>query len=112
MERLVTIDGKEYKLVANGATPRIYRGLFHKEVFSAMTKSAQYRENEVEILDTEVFENLAYCMAVQGGSIPTALSIDDWLASMSSPMAIIEATQEIMDMWFSEIETTSVGKKE
>lgn len=109
MERKISIDGKEYRMIANGATPRIYRALFKSEVFLKMAKAVT---EEGEVLDTEVFENLAYCMAVQGGSIPQDKTIGDWLGEMSSPMAIINAADAIMAMWVDETNTTSVGKKE
>ncbi len=109
MEKIVTIDGKECRLVTNGATPRIYRSLFQKEVFTAMTKAIN---DKGEIVDAEVFENIAYCMAVQGGSIPMNTKIEDWLASMSSPTSVLEVAGEIMELWAVETKATSIGKKE
>lgn len=108
MERTVNIDGKEYRLVANGLTPRKYRELFGKEVFLGMTTAMNEKG---QILDTEVFENLAFCMAVQGGSMPEK-TIDEWLEKMNDPMAIMNAAPEIMEFWLKETETTSIGKKE
>lgn len=107
MERNVTIDGKVCRLVANGATPRRYRSMFGKDVFAGITNAVSASG---EVNDSEFFENLAYCMAVQGGL--TDISIDDWLGSMTSPMAIFEAVPEIMELWTAETETTSKGKKE
>lgn len=108
MERNITIDGKEYRFVANGATPRIYRGLFRSDVFKDMTKSLK---DNGEVSDTEVFENLAFVMAMQGGSVSTGTKIDDWLGGMSSPTAIMESVPEILSLWTDEAETTSIGKK-
>ena len=107
MEKNINIDGKEYKLVANGATPRKYRSLFRQDIFSGISTAVNAKG---EILNSEVFENLAYCMALQGGmqNIP----IEDWLDSMSSPLAILEAATEILELWTAETQTTSVGKKE
>lgn len=109
MERNVTIDGREYRLVANGATPRIYRGMFRSDVFKAMTHSLM---DNGEVSDTEVFENLAFVMAMQGGSVSTGAKIEDWLGGMSSPTAIMEAVPDILSLWTDEAATTSVGKKE
>lgn len=108
MEKIITIDGKKTKLAASGATPRKYRSLFRQDIFSGISKAVT---PEGEILDSEVFENLAYCMALQGGSIPADQTIDDWLSGMSSPLAIIEAAPEILELWSAETETTSTGKK-
>ena len=109
MERNVVIGGKEHRLVANGATPRIYRGMFKKDLFTGMANATNEKG---EIKDMEIFENLAYCMAVQGGSVSAGTTIEDWLGGMDSPMAIIEATAEIMTIWNDETDTTSEGKKE
>lgn len=109
MERTVNIDGKAYTLRTNGATPRIYRGLFKKDIFHDMSGATNAKG---EILDSEVFENLAYCMAIQGGSVSSAIKIEDWLGGMSSPLAIIEAAPDIMLLWADETATTSTEKKE
>lgn len=109
MEKNIVIDGKEYRFVANGATPRIYRGLFHSDVFKEMTHSLM---DNGEVSDTEVFENLAFVMAMQGGSVSTGAKIEDWLGGMSSPTAIMEAVPEILSLWTEEAATISVGKKE
>jgi len=108
MERFIDIDGKNYRLVANGLTPRKYRELFGKEVFLGMQKAIGA---DSTILDSEVFENLAFCMAVQGGSMPEK-TIDEWLEKLDNPMAVIEVASDIMEMWMAETKTTSVGKKE
>lgn len=109
MERKIKIDGKELRLVTNGATPRVYRGMFRKDIFMGMAHAVS---PEGEILDTEVFENLAYCAAVQGGSVPSAVKIEDWLASFENPMAIVEAVPDIIGLWAAETETTADAKKE
>ena len=109
MERTVVIDGKEYRMVANGATPRVYRGLFKKDIFNGMSNAVSANG---EIKDSEVFENLAFCMAVQGGSVSIGTNIEDWLGGMSSPTAILEAAPDIMEMWTNETDTISTEKKE
>lgn len=116
MERRVNIDGQEIRMVANGATPRIYRGLFHKDVFSAMQDALEESDavddsGAVAVKDSEVFENLAFCMAMQGGSVSTGAKIEEWLEGFS-PLAILNATGEIMSLWTAETETTSTAKKE
>ena len=65
-----------------------------------------------DIKDSEIFENLAFVMAIQGGSLPMGAKIDDWLNAMSNPMAIMEAAPDILDLWLATNETTSIAKKE
>ena len=109
MEKNIVIDGKEYRLVANGATPRKYRSLFRSDIFGGISTAVNAKG---EILNSEVFENLAFCMALQGGSVPEDMKIDDWLATLSSPLAIMEAATKILELWAEETTTTSIGKKE
>lgn len=108
MDKVVRIDGKEYKLTANGSTPRRYRTMFKSDVFNDIQKAVTPTGDLVGI---DVFENLAYCMAVQGGSVPAGVSIENWLDSFNSPTAIIEAAEDIMTLWAEETDSTSVGKK-
>ncbi len=108
MERQVTIDGRQYHMVANGATPRIYRGLFKKDVFKDTQKMIS---PDGTINDSEVFENLAFLMAVQGGEIPSGTKIEDWLAGMDSPTAILEAAPDIIGLWNDNMDQDSEAKK-
>lgn len=110
MNKIVMIGGREYTLTANGSTPRIYRAMFNgKDVFSGISSAVS---SAGELKDIEVIENLAYCMAIQGGSIPSDMSIDAWLESFDSPLAVIEAAPKILEFWGEETNTTSIGKKE
>lgn len=109
MERLVKIDGQEIKLAVNGGTPRLYRSIFRKDIFQGMNNAVN---EEGEIKDSEIFENLAFIMAIQGGSISMTTNIEDWLNAMSNPMAVMEAAPDILDLWLTTNETTSSAKKE
>ncbi len=108
MERIVTIDGQDVRMTANAATPRLYRSQFKKDVFLGMQAAVT---PEGEIKDFELFENLAFIMALQAGSIPIGTKIEDWLGGFS-PMAIPEATSQLIELWSDETETTSDAKKE
>jgi len=105
MEKVIKIDGKETRLVANGATPRLYRSMFNRDVFADMSKTA---DKEGNIKDLEVFENLAYVMAKQGG---LEMSMDEWLTGMDSPMAILESVTQIFSLWSATTTTIVSGKK-
>lgn len=107
MEKLVKLDGKEVRMVANGGTPRIYRAMFKRDVFKDMNHAVN---DEGEIENAEVFENLAFVMAKQGG-LDGGYDIDKWLTGMESPTAIIEAVEEIMALWYDTTETVIDGKK-
>ncbi len=92
VEKTVTLSGQNVKFKASAAVPRLYRTLFHRDVFKYMTKLEKSihrdvfkymtkleksmkrvtpkkgKENpdqppEFEVEDLEIFENLAYAMA-------------------------------------------------
>lgn len=109
MEKLITIDGKEMRMVANGATPRIYRILFGKDLFKDINTAIDEKTNE--LLDTSVLEQLAFVAGRQGGSIETSTTIEEWLESLDDPMAIINVAGALMELWAANRKTTSTPKK-
>lgn len=106
MEKVIKVDGKDVKMVANGGTPRIYRAMFKRDVFGDMGNAV---DADGAVVNTEVFENLAFVMAKQGGL--EGYDIDAWLAEMESPTAILEAVPDILELWTATNETSVEGKK-
>lgn len=106
MEKVIKIDGKETRLVANGGTPRLYRSFFKRDVFRDMTGAVT---EDGEIVSAEVFENLAFIMAKQGGL--EGYDVEAWLDSFDSPLAIMNAAPEILELWSDTNETLETGKK-
>lgn len=106
MRKVINIDGKDILMEANGATPRIYRRMFGSDLlitlYGAVSKTG-------EINNIEVFENLAYCMAKQAGSVEE--DIDTWLNSFDSSMAIVDAAGDLMELWRGNAATTVNPKK-
>lgn len=107
MEKIISIDGKEVRLVANGATPRLYRSMLKRDVFADMTNAI---DKDGNIQSAEVFENLAFVMARQGG-LDGSVDVTDWLMGMESPTAIIEAAPDIIELWTGTNATIVQSKK-
>lgn len=106
MQSTINIDGKPVLMEANGATPRIYRQMFGQDLLTTLRHAI---DDKGEVLDVEVFENLAFVMAKQAGSADG--DINDWLASFDSSMAILNAIKDIMALWRGNIRTTIEPKK-
>ena len=106
MRKNILIDGREVPMEANGATPRLYRQLFGKDLLTTLHGAIS---KAGEVLDTEVFENLAFVMARQAGAEEE--NIDSWLSSFDSSMAITNAIKDIMALWRGNEKTTSTAKK-
>ena len=106
MQKKINIGGKEILMEANGATPRIYRRMFGSDLLTTLHGAVS---KDGEVINIEVFENLAYCMAKQAGSVED--DIDTWLGSFDSSMAIVDAIGELMALWRGNTATTVNPKK-
>lgn len=107
MEKMVNIDGKEMRMVANGATPRVYRMMFKRDIFGDITNAIK---NE-QLVDASAIEQLAFVLGRQGGSIPEDMDIDAWLETLEDPMALINAAGDILMLWMGNRTTLSTPKK-
>ncbi len=123
VEKTVTISGQNVKFKASAAVPRLYRTLFHRDVFKDMTKleksmkrvqpkkgeKTSDKQPEFEVEDLEIFENLAYAMAYHADhSIPK--NIDDWLDQFDM-FSIYQILPEILSLWGANLETEVESKK-
>ena len=114
MEKTITIDGKEIRFKTNGATPLRYKAQFGQDYFKEILKMAPLENlskkkkedvmaKDLEVLDFEVFYNLAWIMAkTADSSIPEPI---EWLEQFDEfPMA--EVIPELQDMLLASIQTT------
>lgn len=122
MEKTILIDGKEIPFKATGNTPRLYRAMFHRDIFrdiDQLSKSIEIanekkkEENtEASYLDTfslEIFENMAYVMAKQADpTIPK--SIDEWLDGFNV-FSVYTILPEIIELWNLNTMQISASKK-
>lgn len=107
MEKMINIDGKEMRMVANGATPRVYRVMFGRDIFADLSHAIEGDD----LKDMSVIEQLAFVLGRQGGSIPQEQSIDEWLESIEDPMALVLSAGEVMTLWAGNMKTIADGKK-
>ena len=107
MEKMINIDGKEMRMVANGATPRVYRLMFGRDIFSDLSHALEGDE----LRDLSVIEQLAFVLGRQGGSIPQETSIDEWLETIEDPMALVLSAADVMNLWAGNMKTVADGKK-
>ena len=116
LKKTVTICGQEVTFKSSASVPRMYRMKFKRDIFkdlSALEKSYKKRtdgEKELEIEDLEIFENVAYIMALHADpSIPP--TIDEWLEQFEM-FSIYEILPEILELWGSNLFSASTpGKK-
>lgn len=114
MEKVIKIGGKLVKLKATAATPHKYRAMFHRDILSDMSQlinsfsSAKNDGVNLSFADLEIFENIAFVMAKQGGS--NAADIDEWLDGFEI-FDIYTVLPQILEMWNLETKTLTESKK-
>lgn len=112
MEKTLIIDGKAVPFKASGATPRIYRMKFDRDIFAdmqnlmdAVSKSGGNLSNA----NLEVFENIAWVMAYQADKT-IAKDPDDWLDQFNV-FSIYQILPALVEMWAINNITIEESKK-
>lgn len=116
VEKTIEIDGKPIQFRASASTPRLYRTLFHRDIFKDLSKlEKSFKKNndgtsvDFEVNDLEIFENCAYVMAFQADhSIPK--DINDWLDQFDM-FSIYQILPELLSLWGANLETQVESKK-
>ena len=101
---------------SSAAIPRMYRIKFGRDIFRNLTKlEKSYRDREngekqnLEIDDLEIFENVAYIMALHADpTIPK--TIDEWLDQFEM-FSIYEILPEILELLGSNLFTDVKARK-
>ena len=115
MEKVIQIDGKDVKFRATAALPRMYRIKFGRDMMKDMVRlgkayeGSKEKEDEFEIMDLELFENVAYIMAKHADKdVPTDPS--EWLEGFSL-FSIYEVLPQLIELWEINTQTTVKPKK-
>lgn len=99
MEKTLNICGQDVRFKATGATMRMYRQLFQRDILKDMDSLSKARKKG-EPLSAEnlfIFENIAYTMAKQADpEIPD--SADEWLDQFDM-FSIYEVLPHIQELW-------------
>ena len=104
MEKTIKIGGVEVPMKANAATPRYYLERFGRDIFDDMAK---IRSGDTNLA---FMENLAYLMAWQvDRTIPE--SVVEWLEQFDDPMGVLNASKDIMTLWYGNAKTRAKAKK-
>ena len=125
MEKTIMIDGREVRLRASAAIPRLYRIKFRRDIIQdmktiqkAVEKSRQ--ENQVdgqegEELSTvplealELFENVSYLMAKHADPTVPA-TVEEWLDGFET-FSIYTVFPAIEELWMANVQQLSIPVK-
>ena len=109
LTKTVTIGDRDVTFKSSAAIPRLYRIKSKRDIFKDLTKlEKSYRDKaeddkDLEIDDLEIFENVAYIMALHADpEIPG--NINDWLDQFEM-FSIYEVLPQILDLWGSNLFT-------
>ena len=113
--KTVKIDGKDVVFQSSAAIPRLYRIKFKRDIFKDVTKlEKSYKDRigegvDLEIDDLEIFENVAYIMALHANpTIPA--TIEEWLDQFEM-FSIYQVLPEILELWGSNLFSDATAKK-
>lgn len=111
IEQKIEIDGREWTLRSSGLLPKIYRAHFGKDLVVDMRTLMQaVKKEELDVLDLEVFERVAWIMLKYAGE-DVGSTPDEWLESLDGAFSVYEALPAILELWNKENKTTSVPRK-
>ncbi len=108
--RTIEIGGKSVTFKATAATPRLYRGMFGRDLFVDLTRLLQASNTKkMDVSVLELFENIAYTMARQAD--PTVPDTpDQWLDGFEM-FAIYDILPVILDLWNANSTSLDAKKK-
>lgn len=117
LSKTVTIGDREVAFKSSAAIPRMYRIKFGRDIFKDLTRlEKSYKDKtggsgeDFEIEDLEIFENVAYIMALHADPASTPKTIDDWLDQFEM-FSIYEILPEILELWGSNLFTDVKARK-
>ena len=115
LRKTVKIGDMDVAFQSSAAIPRLYRAKFKRDIFKDLTRlEHSYKDrtdgvSELEIEDLEVFENVAYIMALHADpTIPP--TIEEWLDQFEM-FSIYQVLPEILELWGSNMFAESQAKK-
>ena len=115
LRKTVKIGDMDVAFQSSAAIPRLYRAKFKRDIFRDLTRlEHSYKDrtdgvSELEVEDLEVFENVAYIMALHADpTIPP--TIEEWLDQFEM-FSIYQVLPEILELWGSNMFADSQAKK-
>lgn len=116
MDKVVEIDGKEVKFRATARTPRLYRVVIGRDMIQDMNRlikaynRKKENDDELDVIDLQIFEDVAYAMARHANPDIEQKTADEWLDTFNV-FSIYEVLPHIIELWAINTKQTSTAKK-
>ena len=107
MEKTIQINNKDVTFKTSAALPRLYMTMYGRDIFADMMRLEG--TNEEQALDgtvINILEDVAFCMARHADK-SVGNDVVEWLEGFDT-FGVIKALPEILALWRSEMETSSV----
>lgn len=122
MEKTIMIDGREVRLRASAAIPRLYRIKFRRDILQdmqtikkAVEKSTRENAQEggqmssIPLEALELFENVSYLMAKHADpAVPS--TVEEWLDGFET-FSIYTVFPAIEELWMANVQQLSTPAK-
>ena len=115
IEKTIQISGHDVRFKSSATIPRLYRAKFKRDIFKDLAKleksyAGKAKDgDEFQIEDLEIFENVAYIMALHADpTVPK--TIEEWLDQFEM-FSIYEILPEILELWGSNLFTDVKARK-
>lgn len=122
MEKTIMIDGREVRLRASAAIPRLYRIKFRRDILQdmqtikkAVEKSVQENAQEggqmssIPLEALELFENVSYLMAKHADpAVPS--TVEEWLDGFET-FSVYTVFPAIEELWMANVQQLSTPAK-
>lgn len=116
MDKIINVDDKQVKFRATARTPRLYRMLIGRDMIKDMNRlkkaydKRQEDETELDIIDLQIFEDVAYVMARHANPDIEQKTADEWLDTFNM-FSVYTVLPQILELWKTNTLTTSEAKK-
>lgn len=116
MDKTVEIGGKSIEFRATAKTPRLYRAIIGRDMIRDMNKLMKAYERkskddeDLDVVDLQIFEDVAYIMARHANPDMEEKTPDDWLDTFDM-FSIYEILPHILELWAVNVKQTSTNKK-
>lgn len=116
MDKIIQVDKKEIKFRATARTPRLYRAIIGRDMIADMNRlmkafdRKKKGEDDLDVVDLQIFENVAYIMARHANPDTIEKTPDEWLDTFDM-FSIYEVLPHILELWAINNKQTSVAKK-
>ena len=116
MDTIINVDNKQVKFRATARTPRLYRAITGRDMIKDMNRlkkaydNKQNDESELDVIDLQIFEDVAYVMARHANPEIEQKTADDWLDTFDM-FSVYTVLPQILKLWKMNTLTTSESKK-